>query len=334
MMRSSGSGCIIFPTARGRLRRALPERSATRAGPARLPASALGEAPLPMSTDTAAAGGKGRLTCCTARPSSRSTWPAAGHLGRRELIAVGTCILLHYAWAFGLTAGYHRYFAHKSYKTGRAFQFLLAVLGASAAQMGPPGGPATTGSTTGTWTPTQTSTSSRQGFCGPHGLDRQRPLPAHKRGGDQDFARFPELRWLDRFHWGPPLLLAAGLYGLGAWLGAARPELGTSGLQLLTWGFSSAPCSCTGTFFVTSLAHTWGTRGSTPATPAATTCSSLCSPSARAGTTTTGTPPERQGFYWWELDPTHYLLKLFARAGLVRELAVPPPAARRGRARR
>ena len=31
----------------------------------------------------------------------------------------------------GVTAGYHRYFAHRAFKTGRAFQFLLAVAAAT-----------------------------------------------------------------------------------------------------------------------------------------------------------------------------------------------------------
>ena len=52
-------------------------------------------------------------------------------------IAVIVCVLTYYARAFGLTAGYHRCFSHRSCKTGRVFHFLLAPLGASAAQMGP-----------------------------------------------------------------------------------------------------------------------------------------------------------------------------------------------------
>ena len=42
-----------------------------------------------------------------------------------------------FARMFGITAGYHRYFAHKTYKTGRAFQFVLALLGVTSTQKGP-----------------------------------------------------------------------------------------------------------------------------------------------------------------------------------------------------
>ena len=38
---------------------------------------------------------------------------------------------------FGITGGYHRYVAHRSFKTSRFFQFALARLGASAGQNGP-----------------------------------------------------------------------------------------------------------------------------------------------------------------------------------------------------
>ena len=38
---------------------------------------------------------------------------------------------------FFITGGYHRYFSHKSFKTGRVFQFVLAWFGASSVQKGP-----------------------------------------------------------------------------------------------------------------------------------------------------------------------------------------------------
>ena len=51
--------------------------------------------------------------------------------------AVGIAAFLYFIRMFGLTAGYHRYFSHRSFKTSRVFQFILALLGASAMQNSP-----------------------------------------------------------------------------------------------------------------------------------------------------------------------------------------------------
>ncbi len=54
--------------------------------------------------------------------------------GGRDLALCAACCLLQMV---GITAGYHRYFAQRSYKATRGFQFGLAWLGSSAAQKGP-----------------------------------------------------------------------------------------------------------------------------------------------------------------------------------------------------
>ncbi|MCX7953424.1 MAG: fatty acid desaturase, partial [Deltaproteobacteria bacterium] len=47
-------------------------------------------------------------------------------------------LLLSYAVRmFAITAGYHRYFSHRTYRTSRLFQFVLAFLGLTAGQKGP-----------------------------------------------------------------------------------------------------------------------------------------------------------------------------------------------------
>jgi len=51
--------------------------------------------------------------------------------------ALITCFILWFVRMFGITAGYHRYFSHRTYKTSRWFQFILAVLGNSSAQLDP-----------------------------------------------------------------------------------------------------------------------------------------------------------------------------------------------------
>ena len=51
--------------------------------------------------------------------------------------AVILCLVTYWTRMFFITAGYHRYFSHRSYRTSRAFQFVLAFGGTTAAQKGP-----------------------------------------------------------------------------------------------------------------------------------------------------------------------------------------------------
>src|SRR5690349_21004423 len=51
--------------------------------------------------------------------------------------ALVVCFALYLIRMFGITAGYHRYFSHRSYRTSRLFQFVLAWIGCSALQKGP-----------------------------------------------------------------------------------------------------------------------------------------------------------------------------------------------------
>ena len=50
---------------------------------------------------------------------------------------IALCLGLFWIRLFGITGGYHRYFSHKAFKTSRAFQFVLAILGVAAVQKGP-----------------------------------------------------------------------------------------------------------------------------------------------------------------------------------------------------
>ena len=52
-------------------------------------------------------------------------------------LALALCGGVYLLQMFGITAGYHRYFSHRAYKTSRAFQLVLAVLGATCMQNGP-----------------------------------------------------------------------------------------------------------------------------------------------------------------------------------------------------
>ncbi len=153
--------------------------------------------------------------------------------------ALGVAITLYVVRMFAITAFYHRYFAHRTFRTSRTLQFIFALLGASCVQRGPlwwaahhrrhplyadteadPHSPRLRGFF---W--------SHMGwFLTPEGFRTDwRRVP--------DFARYSELRWLDRFDVLVPVALASLLYASGALLAHLSPGLGTSGGQLLTWGF-------------------------------------------------------------------------------------------------
>lgn len=250
-------------------------------------------------------------------------------------VALAVCLALYLGRMFFITGFYHRYFSHRAYKTSRPLQFLFAVCGNSAVQRGPLWWAAhhrrhhvNSDEQADVHSPVQ------HGFMRSHVgwfLDRQ--SFATRLEHVPDLARFGELRWLDRFDATVPLLLAALLYALGAWLERSAPALGTSGAQMLVWGFFvSTTVLYHATFSVNSLAHVFGTR------PFETRDNSRNNPLIALFTLGEGwhnnhhryPGSPRQGLRWWELDPTWWGLRALAALGLIWDLkAVPQPPARR-----
>ncbi len=230
---------------------------------------------------------------------------------------------------FGLTAGFHRYCSHKSFKTSRVFQFILLFIGTSAAQLGP------------LWwaghhrhhhhhtdQKEDLHSPSLQGFFWSHigwimspdnyKIDFYKKIP--------DFAKFPEIRLLDKFYFVPPLILALGLCLLGLFLEQNYHQLNTSAAQILVWGFFvSTVVLYHLTFSINSLAHLLGARRfETKDTSRNNIILALltmgegwhnnhhryaCS--------------EKQGFYWWQLDFTHYLITLLSCFKIVWDIRKP-----------
>ena len=46
---------------------------------------------------------------------------------------IGLAVIGYVIRMWAITAGYHRYFSHRSYKTSRAFQFVIALIGSAPA---------------------------------------------------------------------------------------------------------------------------------------------------------------------------------------------------------
>jgi stearoyl-CoA desaturase (delta-9 desaturase) len=235
---------------------------------------------------------------------------------------------------FAITGFYHRYFAHRTFRTSRALQFTFACLGAACVQRGP------------LWwaahhrvhhqhadTAADPHSPRLQGFLWSHMGWFLTPKGFRTHWNRiPDFARYPELRLLDRFDVLVPIAFAAALFGLGSWLAHAAPQLHTSGGQLLAWGFFvSTIVLFHATVTINSLAHRFGTRRF------ATADDSRNNPWLALITFGEGWHNNhhffpgsvRQGFRWWELDLTYYGLRLMAVFGLVQGLKPIPARVRR-----
>lgn len=244
-----------------------------------------------------------------------------------SLDAVVVCLLSYTVRMFGVTAAYHRYFSHRSFKTSRSFQFLLAVLATSSAQLGPLWWASTHRHHHATSDTEHDPHSPRQhGFFWSHMGWFLHPENRHdNHAAIRDYARYPELIWIDRWSLISPALLGFAIFGLGVLLQqAGRP---TSGAQMVVWGFFiSTVLLYHGTYTINSLSHVFGSQRfetgddsrNNPLLALITLgegwhnnhhhCQSSC----------------RQGFYWWELDITYLGLALLQRLGLVWDLRPVP----------
>ena len=146
----------------------------------------------------------------------------------------------------------------------------------------------------------------------------------------RDFAGYREIRFVETNWLLPPAVLALSTLALGWWLGRFAPEWGTNGLQLLTWGFFvSTFLVYHATFCINSLAHVWGSRRYQTKDDSRNNWILALFTLGEGWHNNHHQYPssERQGFYWWEVDATHYILKVLAWTGIVWDLRQPPAAA-------
>jgi stearoyl-CoA desaturase (delta-9 desaturase) len=258
------------------------------------------------------------------------------HLGCLGVLWTGTsAVALAVAAAayairmFALTGFYHRGFSHRTFRAGRAVQFIFALIGAACVQRGP------------LWWAAHHRNHHRAADTvrDPHSPGIHGFLWAHMGWfltprafrtdlrRVPDLARFPELRWLDRYDIAVPVLLAAAMYGLGALLKWLAPGLHTSGAQMLVWGFViSTVVLFHATVTINSLAHRYGSRRfATPDDSRNNLWLALLTFGEGWHNNHHGFPGcARQGFLWWEIDLTWYGLRLMAALGLVSGLKRPP----------
>lgn len=236
-------------------------------------------------------------------------------------LAVWLAVGLYFFRMFAITGFLHRYFSHKTYSTSRAFQFVMALWCSLAVQRGALW-----------WAYTHRHHHKHSdeeddkhspvvdGFWWAHigWITSKKNFPTDY-SKITDLAKYPELVFLNRFDTLIPILFAGSLYGLGAYLGAQGVD--TSGAQLLVWAFFiSTTVLFHGTSCINSLAHVWGTKRFKTTDDESRNSFILTLITLGEGWHNNHhryQATTKQGFYWWEFDPTYYTLKMLSWTGLI-----------------
>ncbi|MDP1569926.1 MAG: acyl-CoA desaturase [Vicinamibacterales bacterium] len=225
----------------------------------------------------------------------------------------------HFLRAIGLTLAFHRYFAHRAFQMSRGARLVWALLGTAAMQKGPlwwaghhlnhhrfadregdPHSPAVSGF--------------YYAHIGWFLNDAQHDTLPASNPVVRDFGRVPEIAWLDRYYMVPPLVLALGLFLYG-------------GLPWLAWGFCLPTVTLAhATFAINTVNHLWGTRRF------ATEDDSRNNPVTAFFAVGEGwhnnhhryQRAARNGFYWWEWDPTWYVIAAMRALGLAWDVQAVP----------
>jgi stearoyl-CoA desaturase (Delta-9 desaturase) len=239
--------------------------------------------------------------------------------------AAALCIGLFWLRIFAIGAGYHRYFSHRAYDTSRTFQFVLAVLSQTTAQKSV------------LWwaskhrqhhqnsdTELDVHSPRRKGFIYSHvGWLFARRNAGTDMSKIADLAKYPELRWLHRHALLPALVLAALCFLVAGWDG------------LVVGFFWSTVAVWHATFSINSLAHVVGRRRYVTGDDSRNNwlLAIFTMGEGWHNNHHAYQSSARQGFRWWEIDPTFYILKLMSWLGLVWDLKSPPQAVRRNERR-
>ncbi len=241
------------------------------------------------------------------------------------------CITLYVVRMFFVTGGYHRYFSHRTFKTSRWFQFLLAFGAETSLQKGV------------LWwaanhrdhhrhSDTEKDPHSRKiyGFWYSHlGWILGSDFKATKLKQISDYAKFRELRWIDKHHLMPPLAMAIVVFIIGGIVNGGGWEYAISvhGISTLLCGFLlSTVFLYHGTFSINSLMHMIGKKRYKTEDESR---NHLLLALITLGEGWHNNhhhyqASTRQGFFWWEIDITYYVLKVLSWFGIVWDIKEVP----------
>ncbi|MEM9290343.1 MAG: fatty acid desaturase [Acidobacteriota bacterium] len=228
---------------------------------------------------------------------------------------VAVAVALYLVRMFGITAGYHRYFSHRSFKTSRVFQFVLAFIGAASLQKGA------------LWWAAHHRHHHRHSdqvedihsphqdglywshlgwiFCGDYEQTDWKRIA--------DFSRYPELMWLEKYHQVPGVVMSVLLFAFG-------------GLPALVWGLCiSTVATWHATFAINSLTHLIGKRRYETRDDSRNhwLLALLTLGEGWHNNHHYYKASVRQGFFWWEVDISYYVLKMLSWVGIVWDLKTP-----------
>jgi stearoyl-CoA desaturase (Delta-9 desaturase) len=239
--------------------------------------------------------------------------------------SVVLCIALYWLRMFAIGAGYHRYFSHRAFSTGRVFQFILAFVAQT-----------TTQKSVLWWaakhrhhhlhsdTEDDVHSPRQSGFFYSHvGWIFSKRHDSVDIDKVPDLARYPELRFLHRYEQFPSVVLALVCFAIGGWPG------------LVVGFFWSTVLVYHGTFCINSLAHVHGSKRYVTGDDSRNNwfLALLTMGEGWHNNHHAYQASVRQGFRWWEIDPTFYLIKLLSWTGLVWDLKTPPAAVLRNEQR-
>ena len=225
------------------------------------------------------------------------------------------CVVLYWTRMFGVTGVYHRYFAHRSYKTSRFMQFVLAFWAQTSSQKGALWWAAHHRSHH-RYSDTEKDVHSplQHGFWYSHMgwlFDQTAETDYRK---TPDLARYPELVFLNRYWPIPPIVLGVTVWSLLGWSGL---WVGFALSTVLVWH---------GTFLVNSAVHLVGKRRFRTKDDSRNNwwVAILTMGEGWHNNHHYYEASVRQGFYWWEIDLSYYVLRTMQALGLVWDLKMPP----------
>ena len=232
---------------------------------------------------------------------------------------VGVWAASHFLRAIGLTLAFHRYFAHRAFKMNRIARFVWVWIGTSAMQKGPiwwaghhvnhhkyadrdgdPHSPMVSG----------VYYAHIGWFLNDTRNDTLEPTNPVIR----DFSKVPEIAFIEKYFFLPPLTLAIAMFALG-------------GFPLLIWGFCLPTMTLAhATFAINTVNHMFGSRRFE------TVDESRNNPLTAFFAVGEGwhnnhhryQRAARNGFYWWEFDPTWYVIRAMKAVGLAWDVQAVP----------